>query len=107
VDDNDKLQQLSQGFHEQSNGIFVGLVMVMDWMAVQTCAPFEKEVSKRKDYRFIKGVFFIGDDAFTNMSQFLSPWPGRGLYQYKDSFNYWLSHSCQIVERAFGMLMQH
>jgi hypothetical protein len=31
---------------------------------------------------------------------------GRGLDRYKDSFNYWLSHSHQAVERAFGMLTQ-
>lgn len=31
---------------------------------------------------------------------------GRGLDVYKDSFNYWLSHSRQAVERAFGMLTQ-
>jgi hypothetical protein len=142
LDDNDKLQELSRGFHEQSNGIFDGLVMVLDRMAVRTRAPFEKEVSKRKDYRFRKGgfaiialagcdadarfisatanhsgstndiiawnnsnlckavehdrrlpakYFFIGDEAFTNSSQLLSPWPGRGLDRYKDSFNYWLS----------------
>jgi hypothetical protein len=59
LDDNDKLQELSQRFHEQSNGIFDGLVMVMDGMAVRTRAPFENEVSKRKDYRFRKGGFAI------------------------------------------------
>jgi len=32
---------------------------------------------------------------------------GRGLDRYKDSFNYWLSHSHQTIERAFGILMQH
>jgi len=31
---------------------------------------------------------------------------GRGLDIYKDSFNYWLSHSRQCVERGFGMLTQ-
>jgi len=31
---------------------------------------------------------------------------GRGLDRYKDCFNYWLSHSRQVVERAFGMLTQ-
>jgi hypothetical protein len=48
--------------------------------------------------------FFIGDEAFTNTNQFFSPWPGRGLDRYKESFNYWLSHSRQCMERAFGML---
>jgi len=32
---------------------------------------------------------------------------GRGLDRYKDSFNYWLSHSRQTIEHAFGILMQH
>jgi hypothetical protein len=31
---------------------------------------------------------------------------GRGLDIYKDSFNYWLSHSWQAVEHALGMLTQ-
>jgi hypothetical protein len=57
LNDNDKLQQLSHGFHEQSNGISDGFFMVMDGMAVQTHAPFKKEVSKRKDYGFRKGGF--------------------------------------------------
>jgi hypothetical protein len=50
--------------------------------------------------------FFIGDEAFTCTHQFLSPWPGRGLDTAKDAFNYWLSHSRQAVERAWGMVMQ-
>ena len=49
--------------------------------------------------------FIIGDEAFSNTNQILSPWPGRGLGRYKDSFNYWLSHSRQCVERGFGMLI--
>jgi hypothetical protein len=36
--------------------------------------------------------FFIGDEAFTNTQQFLSPWPGRGIDRYKDSFT--LSAMC-------------
>jgi hypothetical protein len=45
--------------------------------------------------------FVIGDEAFSNTFQFLSPWCGRGLDPYKDSFNFWLSHSRQCVERSF------
>lgn len=48
--------------------------------------------------------FIIGDEAFTCTQQVLSPWPGRGIGLWKDSFNYWLSHSRQVIERAFGML---
>jgi hypothetical protein len=47
---------------------------------------------------------FGGDEAFTCTEQMISPWPGRGLDRWKDSFNYWLSHSRQAIERAFGML---
>jgi len=53
-----------------------------------------------------KKYFFVGDDAFLCTDQFLTPWPGRGLGPWKDSFNYWLSHSRQSIERAFGMLTQ-
>lgn len=49
--------------------------------------------------------FLIGDEAFPCTQQFLSPWPGRGLGVAKDGFNYWLSHSRQCIERAFGMLI--
>ena len=42
--------------------------------------------------------FFISDEAFTNTQQFFSPWPGGGLDQCKDPFNYWLSHSHQCMK---------
>jgi hypothetical protein len=59
-------------------------------------------------YKLIPSTyFFIGDEAFTNTFQFLSPWSGRGRDPYKDSFNFWLSYSRQCVEQAFGMLTQH
>jgi len=50
--------------------------------------------------------FFIGDEAFSNTQQFLTPYPGRGIGIWKDAFNFWLSHSRQAIERAFGMLVQ-
>ncbi len=59
IDDVEKLEKLSQGFYEQSNGIFDGLVMVIGGLAVRTRAPFENEVLKRKDYRFRKGGFAV------------------------------------------------
>jgi hypothetical protein len=63
--------------------------------AWQDCKLFERlETEKQLPSKF----FFIGDEAFTNTFQFLSPWSGRGLDRYKDSFNYWLSHSRQAVE---------
>ena len=52
INDTEKLEQLSQGFYEQSNGLFDDLVMVMDGIAIRTRAPFVHEVSKKEDYRF-------------------------------------------------------
>ena len=48
--------------------------------------------------------FIGGDEAFSCSEYLLSPWHGRGIGKWKDSFNYWLSHSRQTIERAFGML---
>ena len=50
--------------------------------------------------------FLIGDEAFSNTQQMLSPWPGTGIGDWKDSFNYHLSKCRQCVERAFGMLVR-
>jgi hypothetical protein len=52
-----------------------------------------------------KQYFIGGDEAFTCTDSFVSPWSGRGLGVWKDSFNYWLSHSRQTIERAFGILV--
>lgn len=52
------------------------------------------------------GLFLIGDEAFSCNNQMQSPWPGRGIGRWKDSFNYHLSSSRQCVERAFGMLVK-
>ena len=46
-----------------------------------------------RDQKLDPKFFVIGDEAFTNMQQVLSPYPGRGLGRCKDLFNYWLSHS--------------
>lgn len=50
--------------------------------------------------------FIIGDEAFACREQVLCPYSGRGLGQSKDAFNFYLSHSRQCVERAFGMVIQ-
>jgi hypothetical protein len=72
---------------------------VVAWNTTKLRNAIEEEDLLDKKY------FIIGDEAFTCTEQFLSPWPGRGLGVYKDSFNYWLSHSRQCIERAFGMLI--
>jgi hypothetical protein len=58
------------------------------------------------DNKLDNWYFCIRDEAFSTTEQMLSPWPGRGLGRWKDSFNYWLSHSRQAIERAFGMLVR-
>lgn len=57
-----------------------------------------------KEKRLHELFFIIGDEAFSCTNQLLSPYSGRGIGVWKDSFNYWLSHSRQCIERAFGML---
>ena len=46
------------------------------------------------------------DEAYPNRDQELSPYRGRSLDHWKDSFNYHLSLHRQVVERAFGLLIQ-
>jgi hypothetical protein len=50
--------------------------------------------------------YFIGDEAFTNGPQFLTPWSGHGISRWKDSFNYHLSAMRQCIERCFALLTQ-
>ncbi len=69
------------------------------WSMTDTCAIIE-------DNKLLKEYFIIGDEAFSNTDQVLSPWPGRGLGHWKDSFNYHLSSMRQCIERAFGILTQ-
>lgn len=53
-----------------------------------------------------KDLFLIGDEAFSCTNQVQSPWSGRGLGRWKDSYNYHLSSCRQCIERAFGMLIK-
>jgi hypothetical protein len=71
---------------------------IVAWQDSKLCYFLEVQKGLPSKY------FFIGDEACTNTQQFLSPWPVRGLDQYNDRFNYWLSHSQQCVERSFGLL---
>jgi hypothetical protein len=73
-----------------------------DALAWQMCS-FKKLLD---DGRLDPRYFVIGDEAFPCTNQMVSPWPGRGIGRWKDSFNYWLSHSRQCIERAFGMLVK-
>jgi hypothetical protein len=49
--------------------------------------------------------FAIGDDAFTNTNNFLTPFSGRNIGIEKDSYNYHISAMRQSIERAFGLLV--
>jgi len=114
VNDNERLEQLAEGFRNHSGGVMDGCVLALDGLGVIVHCPCTNDIVAWNDselryfLELTQGLpskyFFIGDEAFTNTQQFLSPWPGRGLDRYKDSFNYWLSHSRQCVERGFGML---
>ena len=46
------------------------------------------------------------DEAYTNTRQELSPYRGRNLDVWMDSFNYRLSLRRQCIKRAFGILVQ-
>jgi hypothetical protein len=46
------------------------------------------------------------DEAYPCTRQEMSPWKGRNLPSHKDAFNYYLSLQRQVIERAFGILIQ-
>ena len=48
----------------------------------------------------------VFDEAYQCSGQMLTPWKGTKLDSDKDSFNFWLSRQRQVIERAFGMLIQ-
>ena len=59
VNDEDKLEELRQGFSHHSAGILDGCVLALDGFGVSTRAPFETEVIRPKDYQFRKGGFAL------------------------------------------------
>jgi hypothetical protein len=48
--------------------------------------------------------YIVGDEAYVNTQQLLTPWSGRGIGVWKDSFNFHLSGMRQCIERAFGQM---
>ena len=59
-----------------------------------------------KDGRLPKWAHVVFDEAYVCRAQELSPYKRRNLDLYQDSFNYHLSLHRQVVERAFGILVQ-
>jgi len=61
--------------------------------------------------RLIKGghlpadYHVVLDEAYSCTQQELSPWKGKQLPPDKDAFNYYLSLHRQVIERAFGILV--
>ncbi len=63
-------------------------------------------LSERSTKMLPPTYFGVGDDAFVNSDTLLTPWSGRGLTMFQDSFNYHLSSMRQTIERAFGMFIR-
>ena len=53
-----------------------------------------------------KQYHVVLDEAYPCTEQEMSPWKGRNLPAEKDAFNYYLSLNRQVIERAFGVLVQ-
>lgn len=59
-----------------------------------------------KEGKLASWAHIVLDEAYPNTEQELSPYRGRNLDLWKDSFNFHLSMHRQCVERAFGLLVQ-
>jgi hypothetical protein len=53
-----------------------------------------------------KQYYVVLDEAYPCTDQEISPWKGWNLSTEKDAFNYYLSLNCQVIEWAFGLLVQ-
>ena len=59
-----------------------------------------------KSGKLPKQYHVVLDEAYPCTEQEMSPWKGRNLPTEKDAFNYYLSLNRQVIERAFGLLVQ-
>ena len=50
------------------------------------------------------GYYIVGDDAYPCSNKILTPWPGKNLSVWKDSFNFWQSSARIHIEQAFGIV---
>ena len=72
-----------------------------DSLAWQSCNFYLQYIMEKK---LPKEFFIIGDEAFPCTEYLLTPYSGRHLGIWKDSFNFHLSAMRQTIERAFGIL---
>jgi hypothetical protein len=59
IDDTECIKKLSEGFYHHSGEILDGCILAMDGLAVWTCAPFNTEVLKNKDFMYQQGSLLI------------------------------------------------
>jgi hypothetical protein len=59
-----------------------------------------------KNGKLHQDFHIVLDEAYPCTNQELSPYRGRNLPPYEDSFNFHLSQHRQVIERAFGLLTQ-
>jgi hypothetical protein len=59
VGDEDRLEQLTAGFSQQSGDIMDGCVLALDDFGVQINCPYMKEVVRKQDYRFVKAALHL------------------------------------------------
>jgi DDE superfamily endonuclease len=59
-----------------------------------------------KSGKLPKDYHVVLDEAYPCTEQEMSPWKGRKLSTEKDAFNYYMSLNRQVIERAFGILVQ-
>jgi hypothetical protein len=153
--DEEKLEEISEGFSKFCHGRVKGCVMAVDGWVCETRKPYDAETQNVVCFRNRKGFFgmvclagcdhktrfmmmsanfpgstndslawviskiytdiisdnllqekyfFISDEAISSTEQILSPFGGRGIGVWRDSFNYHLSAMRQCIERAFGIL---
>lgn len=95
-----------QGFVD-SRCKFLSISMKTCSSTHDSTAYFVSDVSNAiRDGRLASWAHIVLDEAYANTPQELSPYRGRSLDIWKDSFNYHLSLHRQCVERAFGILVQ-
>ena len=95
-----------QGFVDSSCR-FLSISMKMCSSAHDSTAYIVSDLSNAiKAKKLPSWAHIVLDEAYLNTEQELSPYRGRRLDQWKDSFNYHLSLHRQVVERAFGILIQ-